>query len=197
MTDNLIEDVIAAVTWLNEQGHSEGEVMARLAVAHSDLARAMADVRRALRGHPRCDLHTDDDPISCGWESAVASVQAALDALPDEQHAVMTAVEFGGDALKLANEIVRLHRVIDEKVADLEVAAEYESDLEVALDSAGVTVKGGWDGEPFDIDVDAHLPGPLSVPGIRAAANTCELLGRTEIARRLRAEATKREQAQS
>lgn len=110
----------------------------------------------------------------------------------NEQRTVATAAEFSGDVLKLAHEIVRLHRVIDEKVADL----EYDSDLLDALDAAGVNVEGGG-GEPFRINVDAHLPGPLSVPGIRAAANTCELLGRTEMARRLRAEATKRERARS
>lgn len=193
-TNNLIEDVIAAVTWLNEQGHSEGEVMARLAVAHSDLSRAMADVRRALRGHPRCDRHLDGEPISCGWKSAVASVQAALDALPDEQHAVMTAVEFGGDALKLANEIVRLHRVIDEKVADLDEAAGDFDDLVAALDTAGITVDGGG-GKPFEITV--HRDGPLSAPGLRAAANTMQLLGRPLYANELRIKAEQAEAAGS
>lgn len=44
-------------------------------------------VRAALDGHPRCEIHPDDDVIGCGWKRAVASVQwavdhAALDAMP-------------------------------------------------------------------------------------------------------------------
>ena len=42
-------------------------------------AQALAPIREALAGHPRCDIHPDDDPIACGWKRAVASVQAALD----------------------------------------------------------------------------------------------------------------------
>lgn len=45
-----------------------------------DAARALVDrVRLALSNHPRCDVHPDDDVISCGWKRAVASVQWALD----------------------------------------------------------------------------------------------------------------------
>lgn len=42
-------------------------------------AQALALIREALAGHPRCDIHPDGDPITCGWKRAVASVQAALD----------------------------------------------------------------------------------------------------------------------
>lgn len=42
-------------------------------------ADALAPIREALAGHPRCDIHPDGDPITCGWKRAVASVQAALD----------------------------------------------------------------------------------------------------------------------
>jgi hypothetical protein len=35
--------------------------------------------RSALAEHPRCDVHPDDDPVSCGWKRAVADVQRALD----------------------------------------------------------------------------------------------------------------------
>ena len=42
-------------------------------------AQALAPIREALAGHPRCDIHPDDDSITCGWKRAVASVQAALD----------------------------------------------------------------------------------------------------------------------
>ena len=42
-------------------------------------AQALAPIRAALAGHPRCDIHPDGDSIACGWKRAVASVQAALD----------------------------------------------------------------------------------------------------------------------
>ena len=42
-------------------------------------AQALAPIREALDGHPRCDIHPDDESITCGWKRAVASVQAALD----------------------------------------------------------------------------------------------------------------------
>ena len=42
-------------------------------------AQVLAPIREALAGHPRCDIHPDGDPITCGWKRAVASVQAALD----------------------------------------------------------------------------------------------------------------------
>ena len=42
-------------------------------------ADALAPIREALAGHPRCDIHPDGDPITCGWKRAVASVQAVLD----------------------------------------------------------------------------------------------------------------------
>lgn len=35
-------------------------------------------VRQALSGHPRCDVHPGDDPITCGWKRAVADVRRAL-----------------------------------------------------------------------------------------------------------------------
>ena len=51
-------------------------------------AQALAPIREALAGHPRCDIHPDDDLITCGWKHAVASVQAVLDA--DEVRAAAT-----------------------------------------------------------------------------------------------------------
>ena len=41
---------------------------------------ALAPIRAALDGHPVCDVHPDDDPVSCGWKRAVADVRRALDA---------------------------------------------------------------------------------------------------------------------
>lgn len=50
------------------------------ALAERDaLAAKLAAVRDALAGHPVCDVHPDDDPISCCWKRAVADVQTALD----------------------------------------------------------------------------------------------------------------------
>ena len=43
-------------------------------------AEALAPIRTALDGHPVCDVHPDDDPVSCGWKRAVADVRRALDA---------------------------------------------------------------------------------------------------------------------
>ena len=43
-------------------------------------AEALAPIRAALDGHPVCDVHPDDDPVSCGWKRAVADVRRALDA---------------------------------------------------------------------------------------------------------------------
>ena len=43
-------------------------------------AEALAPIRAALDGHPACDVHPDDDPVSCGWKRAVADVRRALDA---------------------------------------------------------------------------------------------------------------------
>ena len=40
---------------------------------------ALDKVRAALANHPRCDRHGGDDPVTCGWKSAVLDVQAALD----------------------------------------------------------------------------------------------------------------------
>ncbi|MEV6219762.1 hypothetical protein [Nocardia sp. NPDC051833] len=51
------------------------ELRGRLDEAEAVIAR----IREALAGHPRCDVHPDDDVISCGWKRAVASVQWALD----------------------------------------------------------------------------------------------------------------------
>lgn len=42
-------------------------------------AKTLAPIRAALADHPRCDIRPDDDPIKCGWERAVADIQAVLD----------------------------------------------------------------------------------------------------------------------
>ena len=58
------------------------EQVARAAIAAAEphiRAKTLAPIRAALAGHPRCDIHPDDDPIKCGWERAVADIQAVLD----------------------------------------------------------------------------------------------------------------------
>ena len=58
------------------------EQVARAAIAAAEphiRAKTLAPIRAALANHPRCDIHPDDDSITCGWKRAVASVQAALD----------------------------------------------------------------------------------------------------------------------
>ena len=42
-------------------------------------AAALGRVREALAGHPRCEKHAGDDPITCGWKTAVLDVQAAIE----------------------------------------------------------------------------------------------------------------------
>lgn len=54
----------------------------RVVKAEEEVARldaVVTAVREVLAGHPRCDQHTDDDPITCGWKRAVSDVQSALD----------------------------------------------------------------------------------------------------------------------
>ena len=46
-----------------------------------ELAAALAvieGVKAARSDHPKCDVHTDDDPISCGWKHAVIDIDRAL-----------------------------------------------------------------------------------------------------------------------
>ena len=48
-----------------------------------DAAEKLNRVHAALANHPRvCDVHPDDDVISCGWKSVVAGVQWAIN--PEE-----------------------------------------------------------------------------------------------------------------
>lgn len=54
----------------------------RLREARADrdeLRTTLARIREALARHPRCDIHPDDDPVTCGWKRAVADIQTALD----------------------------------------------------------------------------------------------------------------------
>ena len=88
-----VPEVDIAPEW---DGHTTAVAADRLRLAAADLtahdaeirAQALAPIREALAGHPRCDIHPDGDSITCGWKHAVASVQAVLDA--DEVRAAAT-----------------------------------------------------------------------------------------------------------
>ena len=67
--------------------HPHGDIAIRHVSRFEGCRRKIADapttaldkVRGALAEHPRCDRHGGDDPVTCGWKSAVLDVQAALD----------------------------------------------------------------------------------------------------------------------
>ena len=67
--------------------HPHGDIAIRHVSRFEGCRRKIADVpttaldkvRSALAGHPRCDRHGADDPVTCGWKLAVEDVQAALD----------------------------------------------------------------------------------------------------------------------
>jgi len=44
------------------------------------LSKALRAVIEALAGHPECDVHPDDDPVTCGWKAAVIDVRNAIQA---------------------------------------------------------------------------------------------------------------------
>lgn len=41
-------------------------------------------IRQALSNHPHCEMHDDDEPITCGWRFAVADITEALEATHDQ-----------------------------------------------------------------------------------------------------------------
>lgn len=69
--------------WLtahNARIASEAAEKARELAAERDvLAGQVERVQTALDSHPACDVHPDDDPITCGWKRVVADVTKALD----------------------------------------------------------------------------------------------------------------------
>lgn len=52
----------------------EDAALTALKTAEATLER----LREVVSGHPECDRYSDDDPITCGWKAAYASVVAAL-----------------------------------------------------------------------------------------------------------------------
>ena len=52
---------------------------ARKALSERDAALAVIErVKSARSDHPQCDVHDNDDPISCGWKRAVLDIDRAL-----------------------------------------------------------------------------------------------------------------------
>lgn len=39
----------------------------------------ISEIEEIMSGHPTCDKYSEDDPITCGWKNAYASVQLVLD----------------------------------------------------------------------------------------------------------------------
>lgn len=63
---------------------TELEQVTQYATERAVAAEAIVEgVRAALATHPHCDVHPDDDPVSCGWKRAVADVEHALEAVHD------------------------------------------------------------------------------------------------------------------
>lgn len=61
---------------------SVGDVIDGIAMLRRETDQAGAAdlrVRKALAGHPSCDVHPDDDPITCGWKRVVADITHALE----------------------------------------------------------------------------------------------------------------------
>ncbi len=71
---------VQAIRDTTRREYHELHVSCEQRVTERNDALALLDrIREALAGHPRCDVHPDDDVISCGWKHTVASVQWALD----------------------------------------------------------------------------------------------------------------------
>lgn len=90
-----LEAVRARVTELEAERDQHTEA-ARQATNHAiNSAATIATVRHALAGHPRCEEHPEGDVIKCGWKRAVASVQAAVDAVPAQQELITSETSDG------------------------------------------------------------------------------------------------------
>lgn len=55
------------------------DLLKRAEAERDRLAATLNQARAALAGHPRCEKHAGDDPITCGWKKAVLDVQAAIE----------------------------------------------------------------------------------------------------------------------
>lgn len=61
---------------IEEVGKLERELAGALAVIER--------VRVSRSNHPECDVHPDDDPVSCGWKRAVIGTDKALATSPPD-----------------------------------------------------------------------------------------------------------------
>lgn len=68
-----------------ECGHAKAmrkfasEELDQFIAAKSRADATIARVQKALAGHPRCERHAGDDPITCGWKKAVLDVRTAIE----------------------------------------------------------------------------------------------------------------------
>lgn len=46
---------------------------------HFETEQILERIKAALANHPQCDVHDDDDPITCGWKAAVRDITKALE----------------------------------------------------------------------------------------------------------------------
>jgi hypothetical protein len=51
---------------------------ARLEAENAKLVATLEAVRAARSNHPECDVHKEDDPVTCGWKRAVQEIDRAL-----------------------------------------------------------------------------------------------------------------------
>lgn len=79
ITDREGADAAARVAELETANTRVQTFYERARRERSDALAVVDRVRAALARHPRCDIHPDDDVISCGWKLAVADVQRALE----------------------------------------------------------------------------------------------------------------------
>jgi hypothetical protein len=67
------------IVHVRRAGGPSPHTLRRSAEARAEQAEAtLTRIRQALAGHPQCDVHPDDDVISCGWKRVVADVQHAI-----------------------------------------------------------------------------------------------------------------------
>lgn len=79
-----IEQLNADLADRDELRRTHDHLVGSYAIAIADKKTALTTldrIREALAGHPRCDVHPDDDVTTCGWRRAVASVQSVLDTI--------------------------------------------------------------------------------------------------------------------
>ena len=77
-----IGEIAASTAMSPHQAMSVLGIYGRIASAQAERDEALAiiaGVKESRSNHPACDVHKDDDPISCGWKRAVVGIDRALD----------------------------------------------------------------------------------------------------------------------